>query len=162
MEPLRDWSIFEASRKELSSSEKFVLLVVKRHIGKNGFATVSHECIAEETSLTRPTVVKLMNSIDRKKWITTTKRKHKINGYVCHEYRLNEDKFIREKKNNLTCSVNSLNNPQSNDFTEVCKISLHKDNNIKINKTKIKDQDFAGEPAQASPAINPKPIVQTS
>jgi predicted transcriptional regulator len=93
MELLPDWSILEASKEELTSAEKFVLMVVKLHIGKNKYATVSHECIADETSLTRQTVLKLINSLDRKKWITTTKRKHKNNGYVCHEYRLNRDKL---------------------------------------------------------------------
>jgi len=156
---LPDWNILRA--KELSTAETCLLLIIKFHVGKNEFAAVSQECLSDETRLSRQRVNFWVQSLERKGWITVTRRKHKHNGYTYNEYRLVKEKYIIKTTSNLTTSVISDDKPVSNVVTKVCNVTLHKVEHLKtkIEKTKIKDQDFAGEPAKASTTINLKPSV---
>ena len=153
---LSDWNL--VSTRELASTEKLVLMILKYHIGGNKYSTVGQTCLAEEAGLSRATVINAVRSLKQKGWITITRRE-----YATHEYRLVEAKFQRKGSCNLTSPVNSDDTPLYSELTGGCQASLHKGNITKTVKTKNPDQEvkaFAGKPATASQTLNSNVLVE--
>ncbi|HEY6872294.1 MAG TPA: helix-turn-helix domain-containing protein [Geobacteraceae bacterium] len=138
--------------EELSTSEKCLLLAIRFRIGAKSESYVSQKRLAKDTSLTRATVLKLVNRLEAHGWLRVQRRR---NDHATHIYSLPKDKFPPFESKIHTTPVKSLDTPLYNDLTGVCITNLHKVNNRTKNKENLKSKAFAGEPAKPSISISP-------
>lgn len=79
----------------LNCTEKMVFLAIKRHLNsetKTAFPSINLLC--KHCGISRPTVIKTIQSLEEKKIIVKTKRQNKKNGLISNLYVLNDTKEI--------------------------------------------------------------------
>ncbi|SRR6266581_746714 len=141
--------------RELSKSEKLLLLAIKFNIGGNDNSFVSQDTLAKETGLTRASVISITKRLEASGWLIVKRRR---DDYATHIYSLPKDKFPPFKSKNCTPPVKSVDIPMYKDLTGGCITNLHK-----VYKPKIVNQEENQEekPCAGDPAQNDKSQIKT-
>jgi predicted transcriptional regulator len=138
---IREFGIIED--ENLTASEIVVLFVIKLYININinkkvgAYTDICHRLIAKKAKISRNTVIRILNSLVKKGWITVEKRKN-----TTSIYRFPKDKcfsgdsteqldvtshYITKAKiaENVTAPVQSEDITMSNDVTGGCNMNVH-------------------------------------